>query len=183
MLIQTVQKLTKCGNVFLPNAHYLFVSSFILCFSIFTEERLERLTKQISNLDFDSPVGYDLVETLEEKANSLPPVDGSLNTQNGAIEASQSSTSDSVSGSMTGDISQLELQNLDRESYSKKEPNGNVGPLDPEIEKLASWEEPVVNSSVNDNFTTKQSSDRRLPNAVLPLLRCQQCESPESSSR
>lgn len=135
--------------------------------SIFTEERLERLTKQINSLDFDSPVGCDIVETFEEKADSLPLVDGELNKQNGAVEAFQSSES--------GDISQSELQNSD---HSKKEPNGIIVSLDPEI---ASWEEPVVDSSVGDNSTTKPSPDRRLPNTVLPLLRFQHCESSDSS--
>lgn len=141
----------------------------ILCFSIFTEERLERLTKQINSLDFDSPVGCDIVETFEEKADSLPLVDGELNKQNGAVEASQSSE--------RGDISQSELQNSDQ---SKKEQNGNIVSLDPEI---ASWVEPVVDSSVGDNSTTKPSPDRRLPNSVLPLLRFQHCESSDSSPR
>ncbi|KAL8464123.1 hypothetical protein ACS0TY_033883 [Phlomoides rotata] len=157
--------------------------------SIFTEERLERLTKQINSLDFDSPVGCGMVETFEDKADNLPLVDGELNKQNGAVEASQSSVSDSISGSMTveasqssvSDISQPELQNSDQGSYSKKEPNGNIVSLDPEIDKLASWEEPVVDSPVGDNSTTKPSPDRRLPNAVLPLLRFQHCESSDSS--
>ncbi|KAH6817228.1 DENN domain-containing protein [Perilla frutescens var. frutescens] len=152
--------------------------------SIFMEERLERLTKQINGLDFDSPVGCDMVETLEEKADSLPLADGAPDTPNGPVEASESSTSSSISGSMTNDISQFELQNLNQGSYSKKEPNGSIVPLDPEIENLASWEErvDVVDLSITDNLSAKQSLERRLPNAMLPLLRYQQCESSESSS-
>ncbi|XP_057766955.1 uncharacterized protein LOC130987423 isoform X2 [Salvia miltiorrhiza] len=149
--------------------------------SIFTEERLERLTKQINGLDFDSPVGCDMVETFEEKAESFL-ADGSPNTQNGAVEASESSGS--ISGSIINDISQFELHNLDQDNYLKKEPNGTVVPVDPEIEKLASWEEPAVevDSCITDNLSAKQSLERRLPNAVIPFMRYQQCESSESSS-
>ncbi|KAK6147642.1 hypothetical protein DH2020_018554 [Rehmannia glutinosa] len=149
--------------------------------SIFMEERLERLTKQISNLNFESPVGYDMLETLEDEAGSFRQVDGAVNMQNGTVEVSQSSTSDSISGSITDDMSQFEHQNLNRDN-SSKEPNGNVVPPDPQIKRLVSWEEPVVDDSVSDDFTKKQSSERRLPNAVLPFLRYQQCDSSESSS-
>lgn len=150
--------------------------------SIFMEERLERLSKQINGLDFDSPVGFDM-ETLEEKVDTLPLADGAPDAQNGPVEASDSSSSDSITGSMMNDISQFELQNLDQDSYPKKEPNSSVVPLDPEIEKLASLEEHVVavDSSITDNLNANQFTERRLPNAVLPLLRYQQCESSESS--
>lgn len=148
------------------------------------EERLERLSKQINGLDFFSPVGFDM-ETLEEKVDTLPLADGAPDAQNGPVEASDSSSSDSITGSMMNDISQFELQNLDQDSYPKKEPNSSVVPLDPEIEKLASLEEHVVavDSSITDNLNANQFTERRLPNAVLPLLRYQQCESSESSPR
>lgn len=148
------------------------------------EERLERLSKQINGLDFDSPVGFDM-ETLEEKVDTLPLADGAPDAQNGPVEASDSSSSDSITGSMMNDISQFELQNLGQDSYPKKEPNSSVVPLDPEIEKLASLEEHVVavDSSITDNLNANQFTERRSPNAVLPLLRYQQCESSESSPR
>ncbi|KAG6428564.1 hypothetical protein SASPL_112816 [Salvia splendens] len=129
--------------------------------SIFTEERLERLTKQINGLDLDSPVGCDMVETLEERAESLPLTDGAPNTHDGAVDSSESSTNDSISGSPINNISQFELH------------NGSDVPLDPEIEKLASWEEPAaeVDSPITDNLSAKQSFERRLPNSVLPFIR------------
>ncbi|KAL0338894.1 UNVERIFIED_CONTAM: DENN domain-containing protein 5B [Sesamum angustifolium] len=150
--------------------------------SIFIEERLERVTKQISDLDFESPVGYSMVETSEEKASTLPQADGAVNMHNGTVEASKSSTNDTISGSVTVDISLFEPQNLNRDSYLNKEPNGNDVLLDPEKEKLASGEDPVLDSSVNENFTNKQSSERCSSNAVLPLLQYQQYDSLESSS-
>ncbi|KAL6548097.1 hypothetical protein OROHE_009159 [Orobanche hederae] len=149
---------------------------------IFMEERLERLTKQINNLNFESPVGYDMLETLEEEAGSSTPVVAANNMQNGTVEDSQSSISGSISGSVIGDIFQFEHQNLNRDSYSKKQSNDNVVPPDPEVRKLVSQEEHVVDYSVNDDFA-KQSSERRSSNAVLaPFLRYQQCESSESPS-
>ncbi|KAK4432825.1 DENN domain-containing protein 5B [Sesamum alatum] len=150
--------------------------------SIFTEERLERLTKQISYLDLESPIGYDMVEMLDEKAGFLPQEDGAGNTQNGIVEASQSSRSGSISGGVTDDMSHIEHKNLNGDGYSKKEPNDSDVSLDPETPRLTSCGEPAVDNSVDDIFTDKQSADRRLPSAVLPLLRYQQCESSESSS-
>ncbi|XP_011078073.1 uncharacterized protein LOC105161915 [Sesamum indicum] len=150
--------------------------------SIFTEERLERLTKQISYLDLESPIGYDMVEMVDEKAGCLSQEDGARNTQNGIVEAYQSSTSGSISGGVTDDMSHIEHKNLNGDGYSKKEPSDGDVSLDPETPRLSSCGEPPVDNSVNDIFTDKQSADRRLPSAVLPLLRYQQCESSESSS-
>ncbi|KAI3447200.1 hypothetical protein Pfo_003865 [Paulownia fortunei] len=150
--------------------------------SIFAEERLERLTKQISYLDLESPFGDDMVEMLDEKAGCLSPEDGAGNTQNGIVEGSESSTSGSISGRVMDDMSHFEHKNLNGDGHSKNEPNGNDVPLDTETEKLASCGEHAIDTSVIDNFTNKQSAERRLPNAVLPLLRFQQCESSETSS-
>lgn len=126
-----------------------------------------------------------MVETLEEGADILPLDDGAPDSQNGPVAASESSSNTSISGSMTNDISQLELQNLDRDSYLKKELHVSSVPSGPEIEQLASWDEHVaaVDPSITDNLSAKQLSERRLPNAVIPFLRYQQWESSESSSR
>ncbi|KAL0315827.1 UNVERIFIED_CONTAM: hypothetical protein Sradi_5460900 [Sesamum radiatum] len=150
--------------------------------SIFTEERLERLTKQISYLDLESPIGYDMVEMVDEKAGCLSQEDGARNRANGIVEAYQSSTRGSISGGVMDDMSHIEHKNLNGDGYSKKEPNESDVSLDPETPRLTSCGEPPVDNSVSDIFTDKQSADRRLPSAVLPLLRYQQCESSESSS-
>ncbi|KAK4391862.1 DENN domain-containing protein 5B [Sesamum angolense] len=150
--------------------------------SIFTEERLERLTKQISYLDLESPIGYDMVEMVDEKAGCLSQEDGAHNRANGIVEAYQSSTRGSISGGVMDDMSLIEHKLLNGDGYSKKEPNDSDVSLDPETPRLTSCGEPPVDNSVNDIFTDKQSADRRLPSAVLPLLRYQQCESSESSS-
>ncbi|KAL3830032.1 hypothetical protein ACJIZ3_018834 [Penstemon smallii] len=133
--------------------------------SIFTEERLERLTKQISALDLESPLDYDGVEMLEENNDSLP-------LEAGAV---------TIPGRVTDAMSHFERQNLNGDVFSKKVPNGSAVPLDPE-EKLDSSGELATDTSINEKFINKKPAERRLPNAVSPLLRHHQCESSESSS-
>ncbi|KAL2501410.1 DENN (AEX-3) domain-containing protein [Forsythia ovata] len=159
-----------------------FELHFRVLYSIFTEERLERLTKQIAYLDLERPVGYDVVETLEEKSGSISLGDGAVNMLNGTVEASQSNMNYSVSGRVMDNMSQIDDKSLEGDIDSKKELNGTTVALDPETEKLASRRELVFNTSVGDHFIEKQSAEKRLPNAVLPLLRYQRCESSESPS-
>ncbi|GER56936.1 DENN (AEX-3) domain-containing protein [Striga asiatica] len=149
--------------------------------SIFMEERLERLTKQVSSLNFETPLSDDVFETVDEEAGSSPLADGANSPENGTAEASKSSTSGSISG--VTDYASQEHQNINQDSCSKNEFGNNVAPPDPEVKKLVSSEDLVINYSVNDNVTKNQSSDRRSRSAALPLfLRYQQCESSESSS-
>lgn len=182
LLVLVVQNVKIWCYVVVSNAHNCVVVPLVLCCSIFTEERLERLTKEISNLDFELPVDYDLVENSEDQSSTLPPEDGVVKMQNGTAEATKSSTSDFISSNVH-DVSQFEAESLHQDSLSKEGSNGNVVPLDPEIQKLPSVEEPVVDSSANENFTTNQSPDMHLPNSLSPLRRYQHCESPDSSSR
>ncbi|CAA3022235.1 Hypothetical predicted protein [Olea europaea subsp. europaea] len=154
-----------------------FELHFSVLYSIFTEERLERLTKQIAYLDLETPVGYDVVETLEEKSGGILLGDGAVNVLKGAVEASQSNTNCSISGRVMDNMSQIEAV-ID----SKKELNATTVAVDPETEKLASRGELVVDTSVVDHFIENQSAEKRLPNAVLPLLQYQQCESYVSTS-
>jgi len=150
--------------------------------SILTEERLERLTKQISSLDLESSVGYDEVEILEEKSGGIFLEDGAVNMQNGTVGTSPLSTSGSIPGRVTDDISHLGHESLNGNIYSNKESYSNVVPLHPGTEKLVSRSESAPDTSVDNSFTNKQSADKRLTNAVSPLFRYQQCESSESSS-
>ncbi|XP_051148258.1 uncharacterized protein LOC127263326 isoform X2 [Andrographis paniculata] len=134
--------------------------------SILTEERLERLTKQINYLNLDSSVGHSLAEMLES-----PIEDGEDTWQNGIVDASRSSPNNSFSG-QRDNASQLELENAG-DNYSKKELHRD---------DQNSCEETGGDTSVNGNCISKQSVDRHLPEAVLPLLRFQQGDSSESSS-
>ncbi|XP_075517536.1 uncharacterized protein LOC142551919 [Primulina tabacum] len=122
--------------------------------SIFTEERLERLTKEIYNLDLKSPVSYDEDETLEE-SSCLPLEDGECATPNRMVEER-----------VTNDTSFFKNQSLDDDSNIKKESGVDV----------------VVDTSIENNIAGNQSAECRLPNTTLPLLQFQQLESSESSS-
>ncbi|KAL5768537.1 hypothetical protein ACOSP7_015082 [Xanthoceras sorbifolium] len=156
--------------------------------SIFTEERLERLTKGMGDFNFES------MEDLNEEEN----LDGtSLNhravedLQNGTTDISQLSlgVDDSTSGRVTDGCTNLENQMLDKNvHFLKKVDNDNaVVPIAFESEMVTIKEEFVganledCHISVEDFSTNKRAIDRPLPNAVLPLLRCYQYDSSESS--
>ncbi|XP_073132350.1 uncharacterized protein [Henckelia pumila] len=121
--------------------------------SIFTEERLERLTKEIYNLDLESPVSYDEDETPEE-SSCLPLEDGEGATPNQTVEER-----------VTNDTFSFKNQSLDDDSYIKNGPGVDV----------------VVVASIGNNIAGNQSVECHLPN-TLSLLQFQQLESSESSS-
>ncbi|CAI9761106.1 unnamed protein product [Fraxinus pennsylvanica] len=153
-----------------------FELHFSVLYSIFTEERLERLTKQIAYLDLETPVDNDVVETLEDKSGGILLRDGAVNMLNGTVEAFQSNTNYSISGRVMDNMSQIEGV-ID----SKNELNGTTGAVDPETEKLASRRKLVVDTSVDDHFIEKQSAEKCLPNVVLPILQYRHCESLQGS--
>ncbi|XP_008242219.1 PREDICTED: uncharacterized protein LOC103340573 isoform X1 [Prunus mume] len=175
------------------------VPSFELHFgvlnSIFTEERLERLTKGIDLLDLETPKDYGNGEILEENTEETShSVSLSSRTEenmvNGTAEFSQSSLKDSSSGRVADNGIHLENQMLDGDFNLLKGRviENVVVPIDPETKTASSKRESdVANAEVSevyvDDFSAnKQAGERRLPNAVLPLLRYYQYESSESSS-
>lgn len=156
---------------------------------------MERLTKGIGLLDLESPKDYRNDENLEENAEETPET-GSLNSGtedmvNGTAEFCQSSLKDSSPERVGDDGSHdhLDHQILDGDfNLMNSSVSGNiVVPIDPESEMTGSKiESCAANAGVcdADDFTTnKPAFERRLPNAVLPLLRYYQYESSESSSR
>ncbi|KAA8534780.1 hypothetical protein F0562_029778 [Nyssa sinensis] len=158
--------------------------------SIFTEERLERLTKGMCDLDLESPEGYGEEENLEEKSERISLEHRAHDVVNGTIEIPKLSMSGSTAGGLTGDGCHLEHQMLEGEfQLLKSNLNDDaVVPVDTEIEKPAAKRESVVPTQISeacdtyvDFVSNKQSVERQLPNAVLPLLRHQQYESSESS--
>lgn len=159
--------------------------------SIFTEERLERLTRNIGDLDLESPVGYDKEDSSEEESGSISLEHKAQSMHNETIESSQSSLSDSPPGRVTDDDSHLEHQISERDIFASKSSDGTaVVPLDRDTDKCHAKAEALVGSQISEvcdasvgNFVNKQSVEKRLPNAVLPLLRYQQYESSESSCR
>lgn len=98
---------------------------------------------------------------------------------------------DEHSQRMMGDENHLEHQMHDGKFQCLKEGISDdvVVPLDPEPEVDTAKSESVTvhkeshDIDVEDFTRNKQTIDRRLPNAVLPLLRYYQYESSESSSR
>lgn len=155
--------------------------------SIFTEERLERLTKQVGDLDFDSLVIDDKEENLEENPPSRLLEETATHVLNGTVESPQPSTADSVISGTGVDRSQLEYRVAEGDVLPKKDGSDNKACMvDNDIdfankEFIFGRQVPeAFDNSANDN---KQLVEKGVPSAVLPLLRYHQCESSESSSR
>ncbi|XVE54002.1 hypothetical protein DITRI_Ditri03aG0047800 [Diplodiscus trichospermus] len=152
--------------------------------SIFDEERLERLTKSIGDIDLE------LSESNEKYLDDVSTDQRALDDiQNTNIETSELGSGDSKPGiGSTDDGNSLEHQMLERNGDSNKVVHhDDFVPINPETEMVASKKDssgadPEYCETDIDDFTTnKQVAERRLPNTVLPLLRCYQYESSESS--
>lgn len=162
-------------------------------FSIFTEERLQRLTKGIDLLDLESPEDYIKEESFDENTEETSDSDdrAAEDMVNDTVEFSQ--MGDSTHGRVTDDGSHLEHQMLDGDMHLLKKgvDDDVILPVDHENETqiiTARRESRTANTEncdvyVDDFVTNKQALERRFPNAVLPLLRYYQYESSESSSR
>ncbi|KAL3332406.1 hypothetical protein AABB24_032800 [Solanum stoloniferum] len=153
--------------------------------SIFTEERLERLTKQVGDLDFDSLVIDDEEEILEENPPSILEETAKY-VLNGTVESPQPSTADSVISGTVGDKSQLEYRVAEGDVLPKKDESDNKACMvDNDIDfanKEFIFGRQVPKDFDNSTDDNKQLVEKGVPNAVLPLLRYHQCESSESSS-
>ncbi|KAE7998472.1 hypothetical protein FH972_003016 [Carpinus fangiana] len=162
--------------------------------SMFTEERLERLTKDIGILNFESPEDCRKEENFEENTDEnsggvSPNHRVAEDLLNGTAETSELSLKESKPERVSDDGSHDERQMLDGDlCLLKKDVNDNGVPVDPDSEMVtvkressaANSEDCYVNA--DDCSTNKQVVEKRLPNAVLPLLRHYQYESSESSS-
>ncbi|CAN4110226.1 unnamed protein product [Withania somnifera] len=157
---------------------------FFICpfSSIFTEERLERLTKQVGDLDFDSLV----IDDKEENPPSRLLEKTAECTLNGTVESPQPNTVDSViSGTVCGK-SQLECRIAEGDILPKNE-GSDIKPCTVDTDIAFASKEFIIGSQVPEAFDNstddnKQLADKGVPNAVLPLLRYHPCESSESSS-
>ncbi|GMQ07351.1 hypothetical protein CsSME_00051574 [Camellia sinensis var. sinensis] len=168
-----------------------FELHFSVLKSIFTEERLERLTRGISDLDLESSEGHGKEENLKENSDGISSEDRANDVLNGTVDTPQLSPNDSLSEKVMDDVSHREHQMLKNNHLLKRDMNGSgVVPVDPAIGKLPDKRENGVTSEiseacdthVDDFVTNKQLVERCFPNAVLPLLRYQQYESSESST-
>jgi hypothetical protein len=145
--------------------------------SIFTEERLERLTRSMGDFDLElsaeSGVESSIVQVEQDTEDVV----------NGPVEASRTSSSDSDPEKEieNGDIQTMEYSN----SPVKEDSNdGAVIPQSP-ARKEYIISIPITESfdtSTNEIISQKAPAKRLVPHAVLPLLRLQQYESSESNS-
>ncbi|XVF35121.1 hypothetical protein REPUB_Repub18cG0117300 [Reevesia pubescens] len=152
--------------------------------SIFDEERLERLTKSIGDIDLELSEGYSNEANLDDVSTDQGALEDMQNT---TTETSELSSGDSKSGGTDDGVS-LEHQMLVRDFDSNKAINHDtVVSIDLKTETFTSKKESSganpedCDTDVDDFTTNKQVAERRLPNAVLPLLRYYQYESSESS--
>ncbi|GKV24758.1 hypothetical protein SLEP1_g34329 [Rubroshorea leprosula] len=153
--------------------------------SIFNEERLERLTKSIGDLNLKLSEGYDIEENLYDVSLSHRVLE---DTPKSTIESSGFVYSKPARVAAAYG-QRLEHQILEGDFHSEIASNhGIVLPVDMEDEIV---EEKKESNDANpddcdvdvDGFTTnKQTAERPLPIAVLPLFRYYQYESSESSS-
>jgi hypothetical protein len=162
---------------------------------MFTEERLERLTKDIGILNFESPEDCRKEENFEENTDEnsggvSPNHRVAEDMLNGTAETSELSLKESKPERVSDDGSHDECQMLDGDlCLLKKDVNDNGVPVDPDSKMVTvKRESSAANSedcyiNADDCLANKQVVEKRLPNAVLPLLRHYQYESSESSSR
>ncbi|EEF46290.1 suppression of tumorigenicity, putative [Ricinus communis] len=156
--------------------------------SIFTEERLERLTRHIGAFDLESSEGYDKDENLGYNLDSVSPnYIAAEDRLDGAAETFQSSLRDST----PGEDNKNHMEHCITEEHIhllQKGVNDNiVVPVESETEIVSNKGESgggnLEDSDICvDDLSKKQAEERRLPNAVLPLIRYYQYESSESSS-
>lgn len=158
--------------------------------SMFTEERLERLTKNIGESDMDSLLLYDEEENSQDKQESFAEISANISPQhgeeatmlNGTVVISQSCTSDTISEKVTDDDFRPEHQNL-KEEYSSSEEvvdSNFVVPVDPEVQKLQAEKEAPLISEAYDTSTADVSMNNNTPQMHLPLSQHQLYESFES---
>ncbi|KAH1067565.1 hypothetical protein J1N35_032552 [Gossypium stocksii] len=152
--------------------------------SIFDEERLERLTKSIGDIDLELSESYSNEANIDDVLTDQGALEDMQNTM---TEPSEISSGDSKLGG-NDDGNGLEHQMLESDFDSNKAVNHDtVVPVDLETETFKRGKESVgadpedCDTDVDDFTTNKQAAERHLPNAVLPFLRYYQYESSESS--
>ncbi|KAL2977925.1 hypothetical protein AAZX31_13G092400 [Glycine max] len=157
--------------------------------SIFTQERLERLTKGVGDLNLEFDEGNHKEENLQGYSESVLVSDGPIEDRlGGNTVISQSRVRKSTPENIVDD-GQSEHLMVDGELQTYKERINYDDALltDPVNDRTTAKEDSgPANSENSDHYgdafaTNKQSEDKHLPNAILPLLRYCQYESSESS--
>lgn len=155
----------------------LFKHVFVKTCSIFDQERLDRLTKGIGDLD---------CELSESDSDEASPVDVSH-----SYDAFGSITNPLVShleGSelvkVADEKNNLAQQTHDRHFDLNEYVSNDTLAFDQEADVTKREPRSGNLEDCDDDFTPhKQVAEKRLPSAVLPLLRYYQYESSESSGR
>ncbi|XP_020971301.1 uncharacterized protein LOC107624998 isoform X3 [Arachis ipaensis] len=156
--------------------------------SIFMQERLDRLTKSVGDLNLEFDDCYE--ETNSEGRSECVLVnERPLDDTDGNPTVSQSTLGNSLPAKFEGYSNPPEQQmvNVKLDTLKYRVNNENSMPVGPETHRKTLKEESIPahfeDSDVyGDAFVTnKLSEDKRLPNAILPLLRNGQYESSESS--
>ncbi|KAL5995316.1 hypothetical protein ACLOJK_025374 [Asimina triloba] len=146
---------------------------------IFTEERLERLTKGVGMLSLFAPGDTDKDDgTHSKSANCSPKHDSLVDMQAGSLEMSEASEEvspternmDNGSGHVHLDRVLHEV-NAEAGGLMNKSESGGT-------EQISNGHDNLVDDCTRD----KQIIEKRFPETLLPLLRCHQYESSESSS-
>ncbi|KAE8720428.1 DENN domain-containing protein isoform 2 [Hibiscus syriacus] len=152
--------------------------------SIFDEERLERLTKSIGDINLELPEDYSNEANMDDALTEQGELE---DTQNEMTGTSEISSEDSKPGG-TDDGNIFYHQMLERDFESNKVVNrDSVVTVDLETETFKTKKESSgaypkdCDTDVDDFTTNRQTAERHMPNAVLPFLRYYQYESSESS--
>ncbi|RZC85956.1 hypothetical protein C5167_026622 [Papaver somniferum] len=144
--------------------------------SMFTQERLEWLTKGFSVLDLGSPEVYNKEGDSQEKCESI--------LSQHECEESIIITSSEIS--TEGSTPRSDYESQVGEFDTPRQANGHnvVLPNNSEIEQLTPQRESrdAHNIGIDELSARKLPNEKKLPDAVLPLLRYHQYESSESSS-
>ncbi|KAK7411866.1 hypothetical protein VNO78_03309 [Psophocarpus tetragonolobus] len=157
--------------------------------SIFIQERLERLTKSVGDLNLEYIESSCDEENLGENSECMLESDRLEDRHDDNPRISQSSLRNSSPESIKDYSNYPDKQMVIGELHTFKGRinDDNAVLSDPETDRKTVKEESGhTNSEDSDLYgeafvTNKQSEDRRLPNAILPLLRYCQYESSESS--
>lgn len=156
------------------------------------QERLERLTKSVEYLDLEYVEGSYEEENSEGNSECVLVNDRLTEDKlDKNPRTSQSNLRNSLPENIEGDNIHPEKQMVNEELRTVKEgaDDENIVPVHPETAGKIAKEESGLTIAEDSNMygdalvANKQSEDRRLPNAVLPLLRHYQYESSESSCR
>ncbi|MCL7039849.1 hypothetical protein MKW94_000831 [Papaver nudicaule] len=147
--------------------------------SMFTQERLEWLTKGFSVLDLDSPEVYNKETDSPEKCDSIfSKHDCEESLVNEPITSSEISTEGSTPRS--DDESQVGEFGTPRQENGSNVVLSNNSESEQHTPQSESRD--AQNIGIDELSVKKLPSEKRLPEAVLPMLRYHQYESSESSS-